>query len=89
MNPNWHYCGTCGNTVVGNGDLRVKHIDKLRIADVSVLSDIPSANTQIWAYLVAWVAVCGIQKSDKAHPAPNRKGFEAEVRDKEKKKNNQ
>ena len=57
--------------------------------NVSVLSDIPSANTQIWAYLVAWVAVCGIQKSDKAHPAPNRKGFEAEVRDKEKKKNNQ
>ena len=70
MNPNWHYCGTCANAVIGNGDLRVKRVGNLRIADISTLSDIPTANTQIWAYLVAWIAVCGIQASEKEYPPP-------------------
>ena len=70
MHPNWHYCGTCSEAVRGNGDLRVKYIERLQVADLSVLSDIPPANTQIWAYIVAWVALCGMQTREKDYPSP-------------------
>ena len=77
MQPNWHYCGTCSEAARGNGDLRVKYIGRLHVADVSVLSNIPPPNTQIWAYIVAWVAFCGMQRKENEYPSPiHGKGME-------------
>ena len=56
MKPNWHYCGTAAIGAVVDEEFRVKGIQRLYIADNSVLRCIPSFNVQITAYLAAYLA---------------------------------
>ncbi len=61
MQPNWHFCGTaCLGAVCEEGSCRVRGTANVRVADVSLLKSLPSWNTQIWAYLCAFVVVCRI-----------------------------
>ena len=67
MQPNWHFCGTaCLGAVCEEDSCRVRGTANLRVADVSLLKTLPSWNTQIWAYLCAFVVVCRIygEKND-------------------------
>lgn len=56
----YHPVGSCrmgaGEMAVVDAALRVQGVSNLRIADASVLPDLPSANTQAVTLLVAWLA---------------------------------
>ena len=74
--PYYHYVGTCklgeDEMSVVDHDLRVHGIEGLRIADASVIPQIPSANTYAAVIAIAERAASIISRGDRARPAAPR-----------------